>query len=138
MHYVDLCGVTKLRAILFNMKLSRHTEQHIHNQNVPDHNSLQQLGLSCSLLVSASPGHFVWSHQWHQICTVERQPLVGGRQGRGQQQWPGWTLFLRLLLLQSAFCTSVHFMHCNQSSWLTVKLTAVAFISALITAKICA
>ena len=62
--------------------------------NVPDHNSRQQLGLSHSLLlVSAAPGHFVWSHQWHQICTAERQPLVGGRQGRGQQQWPGWTLF---------------------------------------------
>ena len=41
-----------------------------------------------SVLVSAALGHFVWSHQWHQICTAERQPLVGGRQGREQQQWP--------------------------------------------------
>ena len=130
MHYVDLCGVTKLRAILFNMKLSRHTEQHIHNQNLPDHNSLQQLGLSCSLLVSASPGHFVWSHQWHQICTPERQPLVGGRQGRGQQQWPGWTLFLQSLL--ACTLTICYSSYCNQSSRLTVRRAVVTFISALI------
>ena len=78
------------------------------SQNIPDHNSRQQLGLSHSLLlVSAAPGHFVWSHQWHQICTAERQPLVGGRQGRGLQQWPGWTLFLRSLEFRTlAICSS--------------------------------
>ena len=67
-----------------------HTTFHTLRPNVPDHNLQQQLGLSHSLLVSAAPGHFAWSHQWHQICTAERQPLVGGRQGRWQQQWPGW------------------------------------------------
>ena len=110
---------------------------HTLQPNIPDHNSLQQLGLSHSLLlVSAAPGHFVWSHQWHQICTAERQPLVGGRQERGLQEWPGWTSFLWFVPSQSAFCTSAHFMYCNQNSWLTVKLTATVFISALIPTNI--
>ena len=107
---------------------------HTLQPNIPDHNSQQQLGLSHSLLlVSAAPGHFVWSHQWHQICTAERQPLVGGRQGRGQQQWPAWTLFLRSLeFCTLAICSSyfklVHFVHCNQSSWLTDWLQLFLFL----------
>ena len=102
---------------------------HTLQPNIPDHNSLQQLGLSHSLLlVSAAPGHFVWSHQWHQICTAERQPLVGGRQGRWQQQWPGWTLFLRLLLLYTLTICSLYFMHCNQSSWQSDKLQLLLFL----------
>ena len=49
--------------------------------NILDHNPQQQLGLSRSvLLVSTAPGHFAWSHQWHQICTAER--VSGGRQAR--------------------------------------------------------
>ena len=80
------------------------------NWTIPDHNSRQQLGLSHSLLlVSVAPWHFVWSHQWHQICTAERQPLVGGRQGRGLQQWPGWTLFLRSLLACTLTICSSYF-----------------------------
>ena len=57
---------------------------------IPDHSWQQQLGKSCCSLhsgtVLAVPVNFAWPHQWLQICTAEKQPLVRGRQEWRQQE----------------------------------------------------
>ena len=101
--------------------------------NIPDHSSQQQLRLSHSVLVSAAPGHFVWSHQWNQICTAERQPLVGSREGRGLQQWPE-ALSLRFLftLCPHSLLVGILLMYCNHSSWLAVGQLCLLLFSPLL------
>jgi len=57
---------------------------------ISDHSWQQQLGMSCRFLhfgtVLAVLVHFAWPHQWLQICTAEKQPLVRGRQEWWQQK----------------------------------------------------
>ena len=84
----NMWSITSIKYFAVKHVQLPHPCNHTLQPSIPDHSSQQQLRLSHSVLVSVAPGHFVWSHQWNQICTAERQPLVGGRQGRGQQQWP--------------------------------------------------